>query len=171
MYRLELIKSCEILPVIQELLKEKKSVRLTVTGSSMHPFLLEGRDSVELSSAEFSDVKKGDIVLILRENGQYVLHRIISRGDHVFYIVGDAQKEIEGPLYPEQLIAVVTSVWRANRHIKCSDSYWKILSLLWLKLLPLRNSILKICRNILKLKSKGTALVRRGIGCAKHTSQ
>jgi signal peptidase len=153
MLRVELKKSNKMFPVIQELLKEGKRVRLPVTGTSMYPFLMEERDSVELSYALFSEVKSGDIVLILRENGQYILHRVITKTENCFYIVGDAQQEIEGPLYPNQLIAVVISVWRMKEHIECSNLCWKTLSYVWVKLLPFRYFIMRIYRFILKLKA------------------
>ena len=149
MLRAQLIKSNEIFPVIQELLKDGKTVRLPVTGTSMHPFLMEDRDSVELSTSLFSEVKSGNIVLILRKNGQYILHRVITKTDNCFYIVGDAQQEIEGPLYPNQLIAVVTSVWKKKKHIQCSNLWWKTLSYVWLKLRPFRYFIMRIQRFIL----------------------
>jgi signal peptidase len=149
MLRAQLIKSNKIFPVIQELLKEGKRVRLPVTGTSMYPFLMEERDSVELSTTLLSEVKPSDIVLILRKNGQYILHRVITKTDNCFYIVGDAQQEIEGPLYPNQLIAVVTSVWKKKKHIQCSNLWWKTLSYVWLKLLPFRYFIMRIRRFVL----------------------
>lgn len=152
MLRVELIKSSKMFPVIQELLKEGKRVQLPVTGTSMHPFLMEERDSVELSATLFSEIKQGDIVLILRKNGQYILHRVTNKTDSCFHIVGDAQQEIEGPLYPNQLIAVVTSVLRKKKHIQCSNLWWKVVSYVWLKLLPFRYSIMRIYRFMLKLK-------------------
>lgn len=153
MSRVELIKSDKIFPAIQEYLKEGRRVRLSVTGTSMCPFLMEKRDSVELSYAEFYEIKKGDIVVILRKNGQYILHRVINKTEKCFYIAGDAQQEIEGPLYPRQLIAVVTSVWRKKKHIQCSNLCWKVLSGVWIKVLPFRYTIMKIHRSMLKLKT------------------
>ena len=70
---------------------------------SMYPFLREDKDKVELAMTSFSCIKKGDVVLIKRESGEYVLHRVLKKSMDHFYIVGDAQQWIEGPLLPEQL--------------------------------------------------------------------
>ena len=56
------------------LLDEGREVTLSPKGSSMLPFIREGRDSVVLRKEPA--VHKGDIVLV-RLPGRYVLHRII----------------------------------------------------------------------------------------------
>jgi len=73
------VKSSAIFPVITELLDSGQTARITVTGNSMYPFLRAGRDSVELSKASFQEINRGDIVLIKRTNGIYILHRVIKK--------------------------------------------------------------------------------------------
>ena len=63
----------EYMPVLQGILSEGRSVRFTVTGSSMSPFLIHERDSVIISPLS-SPLKAGDIVFYQRDNGQYILH-------------------------------------------------------------------------------------------------
>jgi len=109
----------------------------------MYPFLRDGLDCVELSACSFDTAKKGDIVLIQRKTGEYVLHRILCKKKSVFYIIGDAQQWIEGPLEKEQLIAVVSAIRRGKRTISCSNFIWKLLSFLWLGVIPIRYKLLK----------------------------
>ncbi|HEX2946628.1 MAG TPA: S24/S26 family peptidase [Clostridia bacterium] len=125
------IKSAELFPAISELLKNNQKVRLTVTGDSMVPFLRENTDSVELSSAAFKDLRFGQITLIKRDNGLYILHRLVRKKKDCFYIAGDAQIYIEGPLFPNHLVAVVTNVWRGDRCISPSNLLWQTLSFIW----------------------------------------
>lgn len=127
------VKANTIFPTIIELLNSGQTVRITVTGNSMSPFLKEGRDSVALSRTSFSDLKRGDIVLIKRRNGIYVLHRVYQKKKDSFYIVGDAQQWIEGPLSPAQLIGKVVLVKRKSKEIPCTKTLWVFLSLLWLR--------------------------------------
>lgn len=143
MNEVKLVKSVEMFPVIKEILKKGINVSITVTGMSMYPFLRENTDSVELANVCFTSIRRGDIVLIIRETGEYILHRVIKKEKGGFYIVGDAQQWIEGPLRPEQFIAVATAVCRGKRHIKCSSFWWKLLSGAWLRILPFRYLLIK----------------------------
>ncbi len=138
------VKSNTIFPVIADLLHSGQTARITVTGRSMSPFLKEGRDNVELSKTSFQEIRKGDIVLVKRTNGIYVLHRVYKKTEASFFMVGDAQQWIEGPLYPEQLAAKVVSVRRKNRDIPCTNKGWRFLSWVWLRLRVFRYKIFKV---------------------------
>lgn len=144
MYTVKTIKSEDIFKTIREVLSRGSSVRITVTGDSMYPFLKPNIDSVVLCHKDLCEIKKGDIVLAIREDGDYILHRVFRTTQTQFYVVGDAQQDIEGPFNPKQLIATVTSVYKANKHFFCSSLYWRLLSYLWLLLLPFRYLIINL---------------------------
>lgn len=135
------VKSAEIFPVIQDLLSAGRSAILTVTGNSMYPFLRNGIDSVELINTDFYKLSRGNIVLIKRNSGAYVLHRIVKKKENCFYIVGDNQQDIEGPLKPDQVVAGVQAIFRQNKRIECSNAYLKLLVSIWITVLPFRRLI------------------------------
>lgn len=143
MWELKRVKSEVLFPVIKELLSSGMRTRITVTGMSMYPFLREGIDSVELSSAKFKDIRRGDIVIALRDSKEYVMHRVIKVDNSCFYIVGDAQRAIEGPLRPNQVFAKITVIWRKDKKIECSNKWWNMMSEVWMLLLPFRNLIIR----------------------------
>lgn len=143
--------AASLVPLISELFEHGQNSRVAVSGDSMYPFLRHRIDSVEYTKGSFEQLSVGDIVLIQRTDGRYILHRIYRKNENCFFMVGDAQQWIEGPLYPEQLIAVVTAIWRKEKRIACSNIWWRLLSRLWLYLRPYRNIILKVDRKILKL--------------------
>ncbi|GIM28730.1 hypothetical protein CPJCM30710_13960 [Clostridium polyendosporum] len=145
------VKSELIFPIIKEILDTGKSTRITVTGLSMYPFLREHIDSVELSNTSFINIHRGDIVMILRDSNEYVMHRVYRKEIDCFYIVGDAQQWIEGPLRPDQLVAIIIAVWRENKRIECINIWWRLLSSVWLLLLPLRCFIIRTYPKIRKL--------------------
>lgn len=145
------VKSAEMFPLVQEIFDNGGSARIIVTGMSMYPFLSENRDSVELIKSNFSDIKRGDIVLALRDSGQYFLHRIWRKKTDSFYLVGDAQTWIDGPYRPDQLIAFVRKVWRKERVIDCSSLWWRITGTAWLLLRPFRGYILRIFSGLRKI--------------------
>lgn len=137
------IKANEIFPEIIYLLKQNLRIRMTVTGMSMYPFLRENIDSVELVYINYDTIKRGDIVLILRDNGEYVLHRVIYKRKDEFFLMGDAQQWKEGPIRSNQLIALVTTVWRKNINIRTTNIMWRLFGFLWLWLRPLRYKIIR----------------------------
>lgn len=138
MHKVKNIKSAELFPAISEMLQNGQKVRITVTGNSMMPFLMENRDSVELSSTTIDDLHFGQIALIRRNDGVYILHRIILKVKSSFYLAGDAQCWVEGPLLPDQLVALVTNMWRKDKLISPSNIIWQALSFLWWIRLPVR---------------------------------
>lgn len=144
MYKVIKAKSKSIFPVVQEIIGNGGKAKITVTGNSMRPFLRENTDEVELSKAVYTDVSRGDIVLILRDSGAYVLHRIIKKEENCFYMVGDNQQSIEGPLRPDQIIAVATAIFRKDRRIDCNNIILKSLVGLWMLILPHRQLIKKL---------------------------
>lgn len=78
---------------------------LTVTGVSMRPMLAERRDSVILVPLA-GDPKPGDIVLYRRENGRFVLHRMIRATADGYGFCGDNQYTLE-TVTRNQMLAVV----------------------------------------------------------------
>jgi hypothetical protein len=104
----------------------------------MVPFLREDIDSVELSSISFSDLQFGQIVLIRRTTGPYILHRVILKKKNCFYIAGDAQLWTEGPIFPEQLVAVVKQIWRGDKPVPQNNIFYRVAIFIWWLRLPAR---------------------------------
>lgn len=150
----KLIKAAELFSLTDEIIAKGGRAWITVTGNSMYPFLKEGRDSVELSKATFEKIKKGDIVLIRRITGVFVLHRVFKKGQDCFYMIGDAQQWVEGPLKPEQLHAVVTRIKRKGRVIDCSNPLLKVCVALWMMVIPFRSQIFQVARAFKRLSKK-----------------
>ena len=53
------------LPVLMELLEQGESVSLTVTGNSMSPFLVHGRDQISFQKPS-APLKRGDMAFFRR---------------------------------------------------------------------------------------------------------
>lgn len=141
----EIITADEWIPVMLELVNEGKLFKLSPKGISMYPLLVGRRDSVKLKKIEFP-LKRGDICLYRRDNGTYVLHRIykVDYKKREYYMVGDYQRKIEGPLREEQMLAVAVYIIRKDREVSCNNKHYKFWSSLWLILRPVRPIILKI---------------------------
>ena len=98
----------QLMPLIREQLAEGKTVRFSPRGVSMLPMLRQGIDSVVFSPLP-EKLKKYDLPLYQRQNGQYVLHRIVKVGD-TYTCIGDNQLAYEPELRHDQMIALVTEV-------------------------------------------------------------
>ncbi len=95
----------------------------------MLPMLRQGIDSVELSKAP-PKLKKYDIPLYRRNNGQYVLHRIVDVGE-TYTCIGDAQFIKECGIRDDQIIAVVTSFNRGKRCYSVTSPVYRIYCRIW----------------------------------------
>ena len=96
----------EYLPVLIDIINTGKDVNLIVTGSSMAPFLCHQRDTIIISKPN-GKFFKGQMVFYIRDNGQYVMHRIHHIKNDEFYIVGDNQIDIEGPVRIRCLVLLI----------------------------------------------------------------
>ena len=123
---------------------EITALPLIISGASMTPFLIPGRDTVYLSRLE-RPVRRGDILLYQRDNGQYVLHRVWRvEKDGTFTIVGDAQKELERGIREDQIIAIVTSVIRKGQRMGPGGFWWEFFEKVWIRMIPVRHLIWRL---------------------------
>lgn len=124
-------------------LNEEASVEalpLTISGNSMAPFLVHGRDTVYLSRIT-RPLERGDVVLYRRDNGSYILHRIHRVHGSLFTMAGDAHWGLETGIRREQILAVMTSARRKGKLQRPGCFWWEFFRKPWLTLLPLRRPI------------------------------
>jgi hypothetical protein len=74
------VSMAELVPLFQEQLEMGRSVRFAPRGVSMLPMLRPGLDTVVLSPAP-ERLRKYDLPLYRRDNGHYVLHRVVEAGE------------------------------------------------------------------------------------------
>ena len=138
--------------LIQLQLDNGGRAKLTVTGCSMLPMLRNRLDVVELIPVSGKQ-KKGDVILYHRDNGQYVLHRIIAVDEQGYICCGDNQFMRE-PIKQDQLIAVVDSFTRKGRYYSVSAFGYRIYTAVWVGLFPLRRCYLAVRRPLGRLYAK-----------------
>lgn len=128
--------------VLKDLVEEGHQVSLAVEGWSMSPFLVHRRDTLYFGRPH-RKLRRGDMVFYQRATGQYVMHRICRIRPEGYYLVGDAQQEIEGPLEESRIFALVTAVERKGKRIGPGDPRWMFFAGPWLWVIPLRRRILR----------------------------
>ena len=126
--------------------------RLTVTGYSMMPMLRNRMDTVELI-ADTGRRNKGDIVLYHRENGQYVLHRIVGESPRGYICCGDNQA-VKEPVAPEQVVAVVDGFVRSGKKYSLDHVGYRIYTAVWVEGFPLRRFYIAVRRRLGRLRRR-----------------
>ena len=124
---------------------------LVITGSSMTPFLVPGRDTVFLSRMN-GPVKRGQVLLYQRDSGAYILHRVYRVRKGCFTMVGDAQTELEQGIRPDQVIAVVTCAKRKGKMQTPGCFWWEFFEKIWIRMVPLRPAVRRIYTAFRKLR-------------------
>lgn len=131
----------EYVSMLRELTESGKEVSMLIAGSSMSPFLIHERDSICFKKPDRT-LRRGDMVFYQRPGGQYVMHRIYKVSAEEYYIVGDAQQDIEGPVKREQIFALITKVRRKGKWIAPGDFWWEFFEHVWIRMVPVRRLII-----------------------------
>ena len=136
--------------VIEEavrLVQEGVTVTFPVTGQSMLPFIIGGKESVILHAPGLTAV--GDVVLAWVDGYRYVIHRIINiDGDRVT-LMGDGNVRGTEHCLLKDVKARVTHVVSADNKKRDLYSRWRVrASKLWYWLRPIRRYLLAIYRRL-----------------------
>ena len=133
---------------VKRVIAEGKTVRLPVRGRSMLPFIVGGRDSVELHPLRKENICIGSAVLAWADCNHYVIHRIVSIDGNKLELLGDGNLAIREKCDISDVIAVAHSVItpRGSRSLTSSRAMaqWR----LWNRLLPVRRWLLLVYRHI-----------------------
>ena len=139
----------DVIDVIEEVLASGGEFRLFPKGFSMRPLIVQGRDSVVLKRNNKETAKKHDIAFYRRDNGAFVLHRVMKvHKNGVFDMCGDNQFEMEKGIKREQIIGYVSVIYRGDKGISISSPLYRLYVFLWTKM-PLRKIAVAI-RGIFK---------------------
>lgn len=131
-----------LVPLVLESINSGKDVRIKISGYSMYPLVSNWRDSVLLTKAD--KIKKGDVPLIQREDGKYVLHRVVKIKEGMFALRGDYEQKIEYPVSPDGVVAVAKGFYRNEKFISCESLIYKIYKAFWMNTAMIRPLMLKL---------------------------
>ena len=118
------------MPLFREQLSLGQTVRFSPRGTSMLPMLRQGLDQVVLSPLP-ETLRRFDLPLYQRDNGQYVLHRIVKVETDGYTCMGDNQFQPEPGVRRDQMIAVVTAFYRDGKQYRVTDLSYRIYCHVW----------------------------------------
>lgn len=134
---------------LEELLKNGETVGFYPQGNSMYPTIVPGRDSVIVEPLGDRKVKRGDVLLFRRPKtapvlpGMLILHRVWHSKKDGIYMVGDNEKQIEGPLERACFMGIMVELNRKGRTIRTSNLFYRFLTGMWLFMRPIRFIVTK----------------------------
>ena len=135
----------------EEILSRDGRLIYKTRGVSMQPMLYQNRDLVIIETFE-GRLKPYDVALY-RRGKQYVLHRVLSLGDGVYYIRGDNTYTIE--TVPEgNVLGVLTGFVRKGKQHQVTETGYRFYSRFWHFIYPLRLFRLRLRSRFKKLLAK-----------------
>ena len=129
------------------LVQKGVTVTFPVTGQSMLPFIIGGKESVILHAPGLTAV--GDVVVARVDGNRYVVHRIINiDGDRVT-LMGDGNVKGTEHCLLKDVKARVTHVVSADNKKRDLYSRWRVRAAkLWYWLRPIRRYLLAIYKRL-----------------------
>lgn len=119
----------------------------TNKGTSMLPLLRENRDLMVIRKKDTAYLRKYDAVLYLRDNGEYVLHRVLKVNTDSYWVIGD--NCINGEeIHDNQILGVLEEIVRGGKTIKVTDKSYRIFVRVWWIIYPIRVLFKKIKMNL-----------------------
>lgn len=138
----------QMLPLIEETIQSGGVFTLYPKGTSMLPLIRYGKDAVLLRTPV--ELKKGDIILYRRDNGAFVLHRIIGENKAGLILCGDNQYVKEHGIRRDMVIAVAEAILREGERVEFDHPEY----LRYLRSLPLRRAKKAVRAILVRCKGK-----------------
>ena len=136
------VRLAELYPVMKEMLDSGGTVNFNPHGTSMLPMLHDDGDRVVLKKPE-GELKKYDLPLYRRENGAFVLHRVVKKPQNGIYTMcGDNQWALELGIKHDQIIGVVVEFERKGKKISAENKLYKLYTRVWVAIMPLRHLVI-----------------------------
>lgn len=114
----------ELEPVLLEVIDSGSEFVMRTHGISMTPMLSDGHDEVVLVKPT-GRLKKYDVALFKRADGQFILHRVVGEDSDGYIFRGDNQIINEHGVTDNMIIAVMTAYVKNGRRIEITDVEYK----------------------------------------------
>ena len=135
----------------EEELAQHGKIVFTNVGVSMLPLLRQGRDIMVIEPRGNGRMKKYDATLFKRDNGRYVIHRVLKVRENDYLICGDNCRQME-PVREDQILGVLTEIQRNGKTIRVTDKGYLFYVHLWCDLYPIRFALIWLREQIGRIK-------------------
>lgn len=121
------INNNDLFTEIESIINGGGTVSICVKGNSMRPFLRNGRDTVMLTAITKTQLRCGMVVLF-RNKGKYILHRIRRIDNHELTIKGDGNYRQTEKANIEDVLGYVYAIERNEKTIRYGSLSWHLLT-------------------------------------------
>ncbi len=127
----------------EDIIERNGRLIYTCIGDSMRPLIRQDKDLLIIEKT-YGRLKKYAVPLYKRDNGQYVLHRILKVRNDDYVICGDNRYRKEYGITDQHIIGVLAAVVRDGEEISITDWRYLLYVHLWCDFFPIRAFILKV---------------------------
>lgn len=138
----------------EDILEQEGRLVYTNVGTSMMPLLRERRDLMIIRKKGPERLHWLDCPLYKRDNGQYILHRVMWVRKNDYVICGDNQWYLERGITDRHVIGVLEAVDRDGKTLYMRSTKMRLYGLLQFALYPIRACWLIARRLVQKITKK-----------------
>lgn len=138
----------------EDILEQEGRLVYTNVGTSMMPLLRERRDLMIIRKKGPERLHWLDCPLYKRDNGQYILHRVMWVRKNDYVICGDNQWYLERGITDLHVIGVLEAVDRDGKTLYMRSTKMRLYGLLQFALYPIRACWLIARRLVQKIMKK-----------------
>lgn len=102
---------------VEEQIKKDGFALVHTVGDSMEPLLHQHKEESLIRQIE-RELLVGDVILYKRENGQYLLHRIVKK-KKIFFITRGDNRFINEKVVQSQIIGILKGFYRDDVFVDC----------------------------------------------------
>ena len=150
-----------MISTFEDILEKDGRLVYTNVGTSMMPLLRQRRDLMVIEKKGPERLHWLDVPLFKRDNGQYVLHRVMWVRKHDYVLCGDNQWYLERGITDKHILGVLTQVDRDGKRLDMRSTKMRLYGLFQWLIYPLRAVLLiarlapgAIYRRLLKRKAR-----------------
>ena len=129
-----------MLSTFEDILEKDGRLVYTNVGTSMMPLLRQRHDLMVIEKKGPERLHWLDVPLFKRDNGQYVLHRVMWVRKNDYVICGDNQWYLERGITDKHILGVLTQVDRDGKILDMRSPKMRLYGLLQWLFYPLRAS-------------------------------
>ena len=133
----------------QEVLARDGKLVYKNKGDSLLPLVREGRDLVVIEPYAAAP-RKYDVAFYQRDNGAYVLHRIVGIRKDGYVLCGDNQWKREFGVREEQLLGRMTAVIRDGQEIPLEGFRYRLYVHARCDVFPVRAAVIRVRNHVRK---------------------
>lgn len=145
----KLVVANDFLAEAAEVLRQGKRVKVRIDGQSMFPFIIGGKDVVEIDPLPADSELPAWCCPFYQWEGKYMVHRYIGREGDECLMLGDGNLYRIERVKRSEVLGLLRYIYRPDGSVQdCTDSRWLKRGALWYKLKPIRRILLPLFRMI-----------------------